>query len=82
MSWQIIIFWARISIPILLRKQYAFSRTIRPRQTAYHTGPVPTTQGWGSSNKGGEVDVEQEEEGKDMAMTRVEATGAVQLETT
>ena len=81
MSWQIIIFWARINILILLRKHCTFLGTIKPRQTAYHTDPVPMTQAWHSSNKGGEVDVEQNEEGKDVVMTRVETWGAAQLET-
>ena len=81
MSWRIIIFWAWISIPILLRKHYAFSGTIKPRQTAYHTGPVPTTQVWHSSNEEGEVDMEQDDEGKDAGTTRVEARGAAQPET-
>ena len=31
-------------------------------------------------NEGGEVDMEQSKEGKDVAMTRVEARGAAQLE--
>jgi len=63
-----------------LRKHYTFSGTIKPRQTAYHAGPVPTTQAWRSSNEGGEVDVEQDKEGKDVATTRVEARGAAQPE--
>jgi len=63
-----------------LRKHYVFSGTIKPRQTANHTGPVPTTQVWHSSNEGGEVDVEQDEEGKDVVMTRAEAPGAAQPE--
>ena len=75
MSWRIIIFWARINIPILLRKHCAFSGII------YHTDPIPTTQVWSSSNEGGEVDVEQDKEGKDVAMTRVETRGAAQPET-
>jgi hypothetical protein len=81
MSWRIIIFWARISIPILLRKHYAFLGTIKPRQTTYHTGPVPTIQAWHSSNEEEEVDVEQDKEGRDVATTRVEARGAAQPET-
>ena len=40
------------------------------------------TQGWLYSNEGGEVDVEQDTEGKNVVMTRVEAQGAAQLETT
>ena len=80
MSWQIIIFWAQINILILLRKHCAFLGTIKPRQTAYHTDQIPTTQAWRSSNEGGEVDMEQGKEGKDVAMTRVEARGAAQLE--
>jgi hypothetical protein len=72
--------WARTSIPILLRKHYVFSGTIKPQQTACHTGPVQTTQVWCSSNEGGEVDVEQDKEGKDAAMTRAEAPGAAQPE--
>ena len=39
------------------------------------------TQAWHSSNKGGEVDVEQNEEGNYVVMTRVETWGAAQLET-
>jgi hypothetical protein len=74
------IFWARTSIPILLRKHVLLG-TIKPQQTAYHTGPVQTTQVWCSSNEGGEVDVEQDEEGKDTAMTRADALGAAQPET-
>jgi hypothetical protein len=62
--------WARTSIPILLRKHYVFLGTIKPQQTTYHTGR--------SSNEGGEVDVEQDEEG---AMTRAEAPGAAQPKT-
>ena len=81
MSWRIIIFWARINIPILLRKHCAFSGTIKPRQIAYHTDPVPTTQVWRSSNKGGEVDIEQDKEGKDVAKIRVKAQGVAQTET-
>jgi len=66
MSWQILIFWARINIPILLRKHCAFLGTTKPQQTAYHTDPIPTTQVWhSSSNEGGEGDMEQDEEGKD-----------------
>ena len=80
MSWQIIIFWAQINILILLRKHCAFLGTIKPRQTAYHTDPVPTTQAWCSSNEGGELDVEQDKEGKDVAMTRVKAQGVAQPE--
>ena len=38
------------------------------------------TQVWRSSNEGGEVDVEQDEEGKDVVMTGAEAPGAVQPE--
>ena len=63
-----------------MRNHYAFSETIKRRQTP-NIHPVPTTQVWCSSNEGGEVDVEEDKEGKDMAMTRVEAQGAVQLET-
>jgi len=33
------------------------------------------------SNEGGEMDVEQDEEGKDVAMTRVKTRGAAQPET-
>ena len=62
MSWQIIIFWARINILILLRKHCAFSGII------YHTDPIPMTQVWRSSNEGGEVDVEQDKEGKDVTI--------------
>jgi hypothetical protein len=39
------------------------------------------TQVWRSSNEGGEVDVEQDEEGKDVVKTRVEAPGTAQPET-
>jgi hypothetical protein len=56
-----------------LRKLYVFLGTIKPQQTTYHTGC--------SSNEGGEVDVEQDEEGKDAAMTRAEAPGAAQPKT-
>ncbi len=38
------------------------------------------TQVWRSSNNWGEVDVEEDEEGKDAATTRVEARGAAQPE--
>jgi hypothetical protein len=36
---------------------------------------------WHSSNEGEEVDVEQDEEGKDAALTRAEAPGVAQPET-
>ena len=64
-----------------MRKHYAFLGTIKPQEAAYHTGPVPTTQVGSSSNEGGEVDVEQDEEGKDVVITRVEAPGTAQPET-
>ena len=68
-----------------MRKHYAFLGTIKPQQTAYtyHTGAVPTTQVWRSSNEEGEgeVDVEQDKEGKDVATTRVEAPGTARPET-
>ena len=42
-------------------KHCALSGTIKTRQTAYHTDPIPTTQAWRSSNKEEEADVEQDE---------------------